>query len=78
MLVEKPAWLGQKRVYVVDARDESVYGSSKTDFRLHYSVGLFDLGMKEMRLGDAKRGEKLSNFERYGKDDLVIADRAEP
>jgi hypothetical protein len=76
MLVEKPAWLEGKRVYVVDASDESVYGSSKTDYRLHYSVGLFDLGMKEMRLTDAKTGEKLSNFERFGKDDLVIADRA--
>jgi hypothetical protein len=46
MLVEKPAWLEQKRVYVVNARDESVYGSSKTDFRLHY---------KEMRLIEADR-----------------------
>jgi hypothetical protein len=76
MLVEKPGWLEGKAVYVVDASDESVYGSSKTDFRLHYSVGLFDLGMKEMRLTDAKTGEKLSNFERFGKDDLIIADRA--
>jgi hypothetical protein len=65
-----------KRVYEVDGSDESVYGSSKTDYRLHYSVGLFDLSMKEMRLTEAKRGEKLSNFERFGKDDLVIADRA--
>jgi hypothetical protein len=61
---------------VVDAGDESVYGSSKTDFRLHYRVGLFDLGMKEMRLTDAKTGEKLSNFQSFGKDDLIIADRA--
>jgi hypothetical protein len=76
MLVEKPAWLEDKRVYLVDASDESVYGSSKTDFRLHYRVGLFDLGMKEMRLTDAKTGEKLSNFESFGKDDLIIADRA--
>jgi hypothetical protein len=76
MLVEKPAWLWGKRVYLVDASDESVYGSSKTDFRLHYCVGLFDLGMKEMRLTDAKTGEKLSNFQSFGKDDLIIADRA--
>jgi hypothetical protein len=32
--------------------------------------------MKEMRLTDAKTGEKLSNFQSFGKDDLVIADRA--
>jgi hypothetical protein len=76
MLVEKPAWLLGKRVCLVDASDESVYGSSKTGFRLHYSVGLFDLCMKEMRLTDAKTGEKLGNFQSFGKDDLVIADRA--
>jgi hypothetical protein len=76
MLVGKPAWLEEKRVYLVDASDESVYGSSKTDFRLHYSVGLFDLGMKELRLTDAKTGEKLGNFQSFGKDDLIIADRA--
>ncbi|MDR2743567.1 MAG: hypothetical protein LBB98_15665 [Treponema sp.] len=76
MLVEKPTWLEGKAIYVVDAGDESVYGGSKTDFRLHYSVGLFDLGMKEMRLTDAKTGEKLSNFESFGKDDLIIAGRA--
>jgi hypothetical protein len=61
MLVERPVWLLEKRVYLVDASDESVYGSSKTGFRLHYCVGLFDLDMKEMRLTDAKTGEKLSN-----------------
>jgi hypothetical protein len=76
MLVEKPVWLEGKQVYLVDASDESVYGSSKSDYRLHYSVGLFDLGMKEMRLTDGKRGEKLSNFQRFGKDDLIIAERA--
>jgi hypothetical protein len=32
--------------------------------------------MKEMRLTDAKTGEKLSNIQSFGKDDLVIADRA--
>jgi hypothetical protein len=32
--------------------------------------------MKELRRTDAKTGETLSNFEHFGKDDLVIADRA--
>jgi hypothetical protein len=32
--------------------------------------------MKEIRLTDAKRGEKLSNFQSFGKGDLVIADWA--
>jgi hypothetical protein len=59
MLAEKPAWLERNKVYIVDTTDEPVYGGSKTGFRLHYSVGLFDLGMKEMRLTDAKTGETL-------------------
>jgi hypothetical protein len=65
-----------KTVYPVDAGGESVYGSSKTDFRLHYCVGLFDLSMKEMRLTDVKTGEELGNFQSFGKDDLIIADQA--
>jgi hypothetical protein len=76
MLAEKPAWLERKKVFIADATDEPVYGSSKTGFRLHYSTGLFDLGMKETRLADAKTGETLRNFEGFGKDDLIIADRA--
>ncbi|MDR3124024.1 MAG: hypothetical protein LBU16_09640 [Treponema sp.] len=75
MLAEKPAWLEGKKVYLADASDESAHGSSKTDFRLHYSVGLFDLGMKELRLTDAKTEEKLSNFQSFGKEDLIIAGR---
>jgi hypothetical protein len=76
MVVEKPEWLEGTAVYLVDASDESVHGSSKTDFRLHYSVGLFDLGMKEMYLTDGKTGEKLSNVQNFTKGDLVAADRA--
>jgi hypothetical protein len=75
-VAEKPVWLEQKQVYLADASEESVYGSSKTDFRLHYCVGLIDLGMKEMRLTEAKTGEKLSNFQSFGKDELIIADLA--
>jgi hypothetical protein len=75
-LVEKPEWLEGTAVYLVDASDESVHGSSKTDFRLHYSVGLFDLGMKEMHRTDGKTGEKLSNVQNFTNGDLVVVDRA--
>ncbi|MDR1955225.1 MAG: transposase [Treponema sp.] len=71
-----PPWLGDKKVYLVDASDEPVHGSDKTDYRLHYAVGLFDLSMKEMALTGTGVGEKLSNFKTLGKDDLVIGDRA--
>jgi hypothetical protein len=75
MLAEKPSWLEGKTVYLADASDESVYGSSKGDYRLLYSVGLFDLSIKEMHLADAGTGEQLSNFQRFTRGDLVIADR---
>jgi hypothetical protein len=38
--------------------------------------GCLTWGWKEMRLTDAKTGAKLSNFQSFGKDDLIIADRA--
>jgi hypothetical protein len=38
--------------------------------------GLFDLGIKETRLTDAKTEEKLSHFQSFAKGDLIITDRA--
>jgi hypothetical protein len=76
MLGEAPSWLGERRVYLVDASNEPVHGSDKTDFRLHYAIGMFDLGMKEMALTDTKTGEKISNFKAFGENDVVIRDRA--
>jgi hypothetical protein len=73
---EPPPWLGNRQVYLVDASDEPVHGSDKADYRLHYAVGLFDLSMKEMALTGTGVGEKLSNFKTFGKDDVVIGDRA--
>jgi IS4 transposase len=62
-------------VYVVDASDEPVHGSDKADYRLHYAIGLFDLGMKEMALTTTETGEKVSNFKTFGANDIVIGDR---
>jgi hypothetical protein len=73
---EPPLWLGDRKVYLVDASDEPVHGSDKADYRLHYALGLFDLGMKEMALTGTEQGEKVSNFESFGEGDMVIGDRA--
>jgi hypothetical protein len=75
MLKENPGWLEGKSVYLEDASDESVCGSSRTDCRLHYWVGLFDPGMKELRLTEAETGEELSNFQSFTRGGLIIADR---
>jgi hypothetical protein len=72
---EAPEWLGGKKVYLIDASDERVHGSDKADYRLHYAIGLFDLGMKEMALTGTEEGEKVSNFKSFGEGDMVIGDR---
>ncbi|MDR1219009.1 MAG: transposase [Treponema sp.] len=73
---EPPLWLGNRKVYVVDASGEPVHGSDKADCRLHYAIGLFDLGMKEMALTMTETGEKASDFKTFGEQDIVIGDRA--
>jgi hypothetical protein len=74
-ICEAPEWLGDRKVYAVDASDEPVHGSDKGDYRLHYAIGLFDLGMKEMALTAVETGEKASNFKSFGEGDIVIGDR---
>jgi hypothetical protein len=76
VIIEVPHWLGERKVYLVDASDEAVHGSDKTDYRLHYAIGLFDLGMKEMALTSMETGEKVSNFKAFGEHDIVMGDRA--
>jgi hypothetical protein len=61
---------------LVDASDEPVHGSDKADYRLHYAIGMFDLGMKEMALATTETGEKVSNFKAFGETDIVTGDRA--
>jgi hypothetical protein len=74
-IIEPPQWLGGRKVYAVDASDEPVHGSDKADYRLHYAIGLFDLGMKEMALTGTEIGEKASNFKSFGEQDIMIGDR---
>jgi hypothetical protein len=76
LLREKPSWLADRDVCMVDASDESVFGSTKADFRLHYALSLFDLATRELRLTDTKEGEKLSNFQNFTAGDIVMGDRA--
>jgi hypothetical protein len=76
LLVEKPEWLKDKRVCLIDASDQAVYGSKKSDYRLHYGVDLFTLDVVEMHLSDIKQGERAGNFECFVAGDVVIGDRA--
>jgi hypothetical protein len=69
---EAPVWLGDRKACLVDAGDEPVHGSDKADCRLHYAIGLFDLGMKETALTGTEQGEKAGNFKSFGGQDLVM------
>ncbi|GHU97216.1 hypothetical protein FACS189483_02500 [Spirochaetia bacterium] len=42
---------------------------------MHYCLDLFTLGMRELKVTDIKTGEALTNFTRFGKNDIVIGDR---
>jgi hypothetical protein len=65
-IAQPPGWLGERKAYIVDAGDEPVRGSDKADYRLHYAIGLYDLGTKEMALTATETGEKAGNFKAFG------------
>jgi len=76
LLVEKPQWLEGKNVCLVDASESGKCSKTQqVHFRLHYCIDLFTLCMREFSLTPIKEGEKLSNFKKFGKDDIVMADR---
>jgi len=76
LIGERPKCLEGKQVCMFDASTESINGSKKADYRLHYMIELFQLKLIEMHLTEAKEGEKLSRFENIGKNDIIMADRA--
>ena len=73
--IPKPAFLGERNVILVDATDESVKGSKKSDYRLHYAFDLFNFRAKTIDLTTFEEGEKLSRYT-LSNNDIVIADRA--
>ena len=42
---------------------------------LHYSLDLFTLGAREFVRTDMRTGERLANFKKFGKGDIVMGDR---
>ena len=72
----KPQWLQGKNVLAVDGTEDVKCGVRRQCYMLHYSLDLFTLEAREFLLTDRKTGEKLSNFKRFGKDDIVMGDRA--
>ena len=73
-VIEKPEWIGDRRVLLMDATDMALRGSSTSDYRLHYAFDLYEYSCAQAELTGIAQGEKLS---RYGlrSGDIVVADR---
>ena len=74
MSIPKPTFLEKKHVVLIDASDEPVKGSKKTDYRLHYAFDLFEFQCRTMELTSGKEGEKLPRYE-IKSDDIYVCDR---
>jgi len=70
-----PSWLSGYNVRAVDASVVCEPGSTGTDWRVHYSLCLFDLHCDEFHLTDPKVGETFSRFH-VAPGDLMMGDRA--
>jgi hypothetical protein len=76
LLIEKPLWLKNKNVLLIDGSEDARGGKERLHFMLHYSMDMFTLASRDFTITDEENGEKLTNFTKLGTDDIVIADRA--
>jgi hypothetical protein len=76
LISAKPKWLKKKNVILVDGTEDIKCGVRRQCYMLHYSLDLFTLAAREFLVTDRRIGEKLANFKRFGKDDIVMGDRA--
>jgi hypothetical protein len=72
----RPEWLQYRRVMAVDATTEESKDAVRTGWNLHTMMDIFTLEANEIKLTDEKTGEKLSNFNEIGWNDIIIGDRA--
>jgi len=75
LIVEKPQWLRNKNVLIVDGSEDVKCGVRRQCYMLHYSLDLFTLSPREFVRTDMRTGEKLANFKKFGKGDVVMGDR---
>jgi len=70
-----PKWLKDYKVKTVDASVITEPGSTGTDWRLHYSMNLYNLSCEDFKITKPSVGESFLNFKIH-KGDLIIGDRA--
>jgi len=73
-MTEKPEWLGEKKVLLVDASDVALRGSRTSDYRMHYVFDLFGFSCQSQEITTIKEGEKLTRYS-FFENDIVVADR---
>jgi hypothetical protein len=73
--VQRPKWLGEKNVILIDGTEDVKCGVRRQCYMLHYSLDMFTLDTREFLITDMRTGEKLINFKHLGKDDIVMGDR---
>jgi hypothetical protein len=76
LLTEKPRWLNSRNVILVDGSEDAKCDKNIQYFMLHYSIDLFALDVKELMITNMETGEKLANFRKFEKNDIVVGDRA--
>jgi hypothetical protein len=72
--LQKPDWLHGFKVKCVDATTVGKPGGKGTDWRLHFSFGLFDMGFEQFQVTDQAVGESLRNYTVQA-GDLLLGDR---
>ena len=75
LIVPKPEWLKDRNVKLVDGSEDVKCGVRRQCYMLHYCLDLFTLEANELLVTDNRTGEKLNNFKRFGRDDIVMGDR---
>lgn len=63
IVVQKPEWLEDQEVILIDGSDISLKGSGGSDYRLHMAFNLFDCCYKSLEITQASEGEKLQRYE---------------
>jgi len=74
MVLEKPKWLEDKNVLLVDGSDISLKGSSGSDYRLHMMFDLFNFCYKSLEITTALEGERMERFKPEA-NSILIGDR---
>lgn len=74
VVLEKPQWLGNKSVMLIDGSDIALKGSSGSDYRLHMMFDLFNFCYKSLEITTAKDGEKIEKYIPE-KESIIIGDR---